>query len=369
MAWTGIWRGASDVDGQSGWDDNDHANKMRTMAPVGRAIFLGLLLTILPGRSSACSLLGELVQASTHILIGHVEDKEAYDSYRTDFSIGVEEQIKGAIESNPIRLYIQWPSPENVPREFSYQQVDRFGRQILQKSARVILFLRQEGQDFILTRVNWSIFSVEDGVVWGLDIPISDFIHEVRARSEGFLSPEEPGLLIEKIAEGTSQILIVRNYPYRYMTEQEWLIEYGQYVRAFKIEKLLWGVLPKLEYKPDAGVSWFVDSECILGFGDEKGTETYLAFARLIKNDRGSPSAWAYQFALACGFSYRSHCVRNCPEYYPIAPFGMLWIREGKVFPFDISIEDLVDEIAGLTGPEVAVQEATWGQLKALFRR
>jgi len=33
MAWTGIWRGASDVDGQSGWNC-DHANKMLYMAPA-----------------------------------------------------------------------------------------------------------------------------------------------------------------------------------------------------------------------------------------------------------------------------------------------------------------------------------------------
>ncbi len=39
MAWTGIWRGASDVDGQSGWDD-DHANKMLYMAPT-RIMWVG----------------------------------------------------------------------------------------------------------------------------------------------------------------------------------------------------------------------------------------------------------------------------------------------------------------------------------------
>ena len=81
---------------------------------------------------------------------------------------------------------------------------------------------------------------------------------------------------------------------------------------------------------------------------------TFLAFAELFGYNLPSTPI----FTLSC----------RCTEGVA-APFGMLWIREGKVFPFDISVEDFVDQIVGLIGSEVAVKEATWGQLKALFRR
>jgi len=350
MAWTGIWTGASDVNGQSGWDD-DHANKMRTMASIGRAIFLFLLLMIFPGRSSACSLLGELVQASTHILIGHVADKEAYDSSRTDFSIRIEEQIKGSVEGSLIHLTIPSSTPEILPSYWASEQlIDRFGRYILQKSARVLLFLRQEEQDFTLTRINWSVFAVEDGMVWGLNVPVSDFVHEVRARVEGFISPNEPGLLMRKIAEGTSHILIVRRAP-RIMTEDQAYLESGFRICYFKIEEVLWR-----QSEPEHAWSisgMFIDSPGIFG-GDMDGENKFVAFAELFGYSLPSTPI----FTLSC----------RCTEGIA-TPFGMLWIREGKAFPFDISVEDLTDEIVGLKDSEVAVKEATWGQLKALFRR
>jgi len=121
------------------------------------------------------------------------------------------------------------------------------------------------------------------------------------------------------------------------MTEQEWFMEHnGQRIKAFTIDKLLWGVLPEPKY--ESKVSWFINGSGILG--PDLGEETYLAFARLTTNHGGLPSG-AYHFVL----SRRSYYMAS-----------IWWIREGKVFPFDISVEDFVDQIVGLIGSEVAVK-------------
>ncbi len=324
---------------------------MKTKTAI-KVLYLSLVLLVsVSERLDAVSILGEVVKASDYIFTGCYVGGREYGSTLIEAKIEVIEWLKGSIQANEISVKIPWgPEGEDLLAQ------DWIGRDSFQgKSlAKFVVFVKKGPEGFELAKPNWSVYTIENGWVLGLHVLDWAFLDEIRSRVRGEILWDQPGRIMRAFAVTTNQILAGKRPYIISMMHPEWPagVTYAR-LRYFEV---VWNSEP--EYVIPTEVFFILPENLSLPAAPisyvPTGVEHYLYLGQYI------PVLLDYYSPLSISLK---HCF--C---LPLEAFSSFLIKDGKVHPFDFSVQEFTDEIIRLKqGSPTGVSVTTWGAVKRRF--
>jgi len=312
-------------------------------------------LVFVSERPDAVSILGEMVEASDYIFTGCCIEVQEYGNTLIEAKIKVMEWLKGSIGVNEISVKIPWgPEAENLPAQ-DWIGRDSFKRKPL---AKFVVFVKEGPEGFELAKPNWSVFTIENGQVLGLRIYDWVFLDEIGSRVRGEISWDQPGQIIRTLAVETTQILTGRRASPISMMHLEWpagvtyaLLGGYEVVWNSKPEYVIGGPWRRVYLIQSVNCS--LPARPVYSMG-RTGEDYYLYLGQYI------PILLDYSSPPGVTFDY---CF-----WFPLESFNNFLIKDGKVHPFDFSVQEFTDEIIRLQqGSPTGVGVTTWGAVKRQF--
>ncbi|MCK4416718.1 MAG: hypothetical protein KAV99_00940 [Candidatus Latescibacteria bacterium] len=329
---------------------NREIMKVKTAIKI---LYLSLVFLVsVSERLDAVSILGEVVEASDYIFTGCYIGGREYGSTLIEAKIKVIEWLKGSIQPDEISVKIPWgPEGEDLPAQ------DWIGRDSFQRKplAKFIVFVKKGPEGFELAKPNWSVYTIENGWVLGLHDLDWAFLDEIRSRVRGEILWDQPGRIMKAFAASTNQILAGYSPFVISMMHPEWPA--GVTYAVLRNYEVVWNSEPEYVI-PREEVFLIQRENCTLPVAPicyvQTGVDRYLYLGQYI------PVLLDYYSPF--GITLK-HCF-----WFPLEAFSIFLIKDGKVYPFDFSVQEFTDEIIRLKqGSPTGVSVTTWGAVKRRF--